>query len=162
MPGFFVLRCGCPTDTDGDGHRCPYTFRYLDCSSGIVACSIPLRRRHRPVRRRSSRASAIIPVVHHVGSSAVVATVIRCCERAADERTGKKSAANTPAPATTAPTTTAPAATAPATNPSGILYRYRRCVLDRERTTGRSRRGDCVRRRSDSTHGRRDEYCYRL
>src|SRR6476660_1762482 len=106
--------------------------------------------------------TAVIPVVHHVGSSAVVATVIRCCERAADERTGKKSAANTPAPATTAPTTTAPATTAPATNPSGILDRYRRCVLDRERTTGRSRRGDCVRRRSDSTHGRRDEYCYRL
>src|SRR6478736_1658157 len=104
----------------------------------------------------------IIPIVHDVGSAAVVATVIRCCERAADERTGKKSAANTPAPAAAAPTTTAPATTAPATNPSGILDRYRRCVLDRERTTSGSRRGNCIRRRGDSTHGRRDEYRYRL
>jgi len=104
----------------------------------------------------------IIPV--HVGSAAVVATVIRCCERATDDRPGSKSTAETPAPASTAPTpaATAPTTTAPTTNPSGILDRDRRCVLDRERSTGGSRRGNCIRQRSGGTHGRRNEYRYRL
>jgi hypothetical protein len=111
---------------------------------------------------RTRMATAIVAHIRSgiwIVASESLHAVFHC---AADERTGKKSAANTPAPAAAAPTTTAPATATPATNPSGILDRDRRCVLDRERTTSGSRRGNCIRRRGDSTHGRRDEYRYRL
>src|SRR4029077_8539657 len=102
---------------------------------------------------------AIITVVHHIGSAAVVAAIIWCCECSADHRPGSKSPADPPAPSSPAP---APAATVPTATPSGILDRDRRCVLDRERSAGGSRRGNCIRERRDGTHGPRDENPYRL